>query len=142
MLSLDVLFWLTFIFWASLERGDLAGFAVLGGFYYGALSLIPAFIVGAIIGAVTSKIQSGSGSTALKGLKIGLTISVILSFLMIIAGLYQKYTNPYRLYGQLTEPAGLLNYYLVFSPAEITFTILFIAIFTLIGYAIGKLRKK
>lgn len=53
VLGLDFLFWLILFISATQSSGDMAGLAAAVSLVYGGLSLIPAFIVGAIIGGIS-----------------------------------------------------------------------------------------
>ena len=138
---INFLLWLGFLLWASRGSSHGAGFAVLGGIYYGLLSLIPVFVIGVAIGATIDKLLSTKNKPHTKGLYVGLAISIIFSIAALIVNIFLKYTNPYRLSEHLVGATGL-SYYLAFSPAELIFTLAFIALSGGIGYLVGKIKEQ
>ena len=128
LVTVDALFWIVFVLWASQPGGsDLAGLAVVAGIYYGLISLIPAFGIGALIGSVVCAITKSKANNSRKGLKIGFSLSLII--ILTYFALYEIYYL--SSYG---------TFHIDRAPVTIIIPITFIAISSLIGWLIGKFR--
>ena len=124
----DVLFWMLSFIWASRPGGsDIAPLAVLGVLYYGILSVIPAFGIGALIGSVVGSIAKSKESNSLKGMKIGFSISliIILTYIAIFELFYLFSIGFFNI-----DPA----------PATIVIPLILIALGSLIGWLVGNFK--
>lgn len=142
LLILDFLFWLilsiqTYIYVLILDLGsDMAGLALILIPVYGVISLIPAFILGALIGTISGKIVKGEGISISKGWKIGFWIGLIVSILFMAGNVYDKIQN------LPTLGAPSWTWYFSMAPGGyflmVGFPVVGIIIGTIIGWIIGK----
>ncbi len=113
----NIAFWLVFLVGASRSGGsDIEGFAILGGLYYGALSLIPAFILGSFLGWGIGRTLDKKGTSEQKGLKIGFFIGATFGVLWLVIWLIGS----------------------TFAPAAIVIPVIVLGVSSLLGWLIGK----
>ena len=124
---LDFLIFLLFTIWAyvgSFGGSDLSGLAVAGGIYYGFISLIPAFLIGSVIGVIWEHILKQNEDSSTKGMKIGFYTSLI--SILVYFVLYLLY--------QIINGFSIDN----IAPATIVLPITIIIASSIIGWFIGK----
>lgn len=139
--GLDFLFWLVMflrLIWADLagKLSDMGGLAAYGIIYYGGLSLIPAFIVGAIIGAVSGWIYNIEKKVITLWSKIGFLIGVVWPVLWYV---FVSLKESFNLFVNLNFFLEIFKYPFIFA---YLLSILGCAwLFWVIGAVVKKIRK-
>jgi hypothetical protein len=108
--GIDLLFWLYIFLRAVTCSGDMCGLGAVVAIYYGIPSLILAFIIGAVIGAVSGIALKSEKKVITKSSKIGFGIGLFISILIFTLNAWSTYIS-HKANVAITHLPSLIEYF-------------------------------
>ena len=146
LLGLDILFWIGFFIYGFivvnvLDKGsDISGLALAAIVYYGALSILPSFIIGTLIGSVSGYTFSIEKKIVTLWTKIGFLIGLIWPLWVSI---YRSLTSNFSIFDLLSSFFRWLpKKFFATLILSIIITICSAWVFWVVGALIGQTIKK